>query len=83
MSDFPVKWPDPNCGYTWTDKEWSAWRAANAAVCSLGGTIGTAIYEDGSAEEWAEINGVRVRCDPQWIMSKGEDGSDLFGVSSL
>jgi hypothetical protein len=64
----------------WTAEDWKAWRANNVRLALAGWYLGTDIKLDGTIEEYAEKDGVRIRRDPQWV--RDADGNYIYGAVS-
>ena len=48
-----------------TDEDYTRWQEHNRQVVRLGGTLTTYIMSDGTIEEYRELNGQRVRNEPE------------------
>ncbi len=62
---------------SWTSEQWREWRANNCRLLSEGWKLGTDFKSDGSVEEWAEKDGVRIIRNPNW--DRDEHGNYIYG----
>jgi hypothetical protein len=64
----------------WTQEDWAAWRANNCRLLDEGWRLGTSFKLDGTVEQWAEKDGVRIRRDPEW--DRGPNDEYIYGRAS-
>lgn len=61
----------------WTDADWANWRAENVRLLREGWRLGTNIMLDGTVEEYAEKDGVRIDRSPRW--ERSAEGIYIYG----
>ena len=62
---------------TWTDEGWAAWRAENIRLLREGWTLGSSQMADGTIEEYAEKDGVKINRTPKF--ERDAEGNYIYG----